>query len=306
MEEVNNKGGVKFLTQVTLLYSNEDTYINSYRPNTNFDNNIFNCIGRKNCKTSYRTLLKFDICSIPKDAIITRAILKLYVDYAHDSSVIGKFTPYAITSLWNERTVTWNNCPSFDPFLLGSTTSIGGVGWYEWDITNVMNAWFNKTHNNYGIVLKDNSKFDLSDKRLIGRKSIKCKQTSPFSPVISVYYDLPKPSYNKVTLIGRKFIDKSIFVKTSDDFLPTATFNTSEQSQVTFFIINTGQNPASIMLEISPNDIDYAVDNTVFEVLPGKTIAIVPRIFAKYTRLIYQSKNPLHRTSLNIIFQSCI
>lgn len=293
------------MTHLSTFYPSADTYIDSIHSSINYSNFIINWIGKKNCNTSYRTLLKFNISSIPCDAVITCATLKLYVDYADNPLRIGKFTPYAITAPWEEHTVTWKSCPSFDSLLSGSTESVGGVGWYQWDLTRILNAWFKKTQENYGILIKDNDKLILDSKRLIGRKNTKQNQYA-FRPVLCVFYDFPLPSCKEVTLVSRKFIDKSICVKTTDNFLPTIAFNTSHQSQVTFFVINTGPNPASLMLEIGPNDINYVIDDIVFDVLPEKTLAIVPRIFAKYARLIYKSKNPFLDTSLKIIFQSCI
>ena len=232
-------------------------------------------------------------------------MMQLYVDYAENPLRIGKFMPCAITSPWEENTVTWESCPSYDSCLCGSTESIGGVGWYNWDMTRIINSWLKKSQKNYGILIKDHENLILDSKRLIGIRNTKQNKFA-FRPVLCVSYDVPSPLYKDVTLASRIFIEKSICVKTTEDFLPSIAFNTSQQSQATFFVINTGLNPAFVMIEFGPNDIDYVASDMIFEVLPGKIIATVPMLFAKYTRLIYKSKNPSQDTELKIIFQSVV
>ena len=226
----------------------------------------------------------------------------MYVDYAQNPRVTGCFTPYLIIAPWREREVTWATCPAFDPCFAGSTANICDAGWYEWDITALSKAWHNRTYCNYGILLKGNEDSRSDSKRLISRHNTKSTDIS-LRPVLTVCYELQSDNCKKMVLTGRRFAEKAIIVKTSAQFVPTLAFDTSQQSQVTFFIKNIDAQPATLMYEVGPDKTDYVADRVAFEVLPGETIAIVPRIFGKYTRLLYKSAQEGQDTVLKITFQ---
>lgn len=286
------------------LYPKEEAYIDSDKPDKNFSNSIVVWLGREDKSTEYRVLLKFDCLErIPKEAGILSAKLRMYVDYAAHPKVTGRFAARQIEAPWKERKVTWNNCPDFADCDDAKAAYLGGIGWYEWDMTQLLRVWHREPHTNYGVLLLDTGCGRPSSKRLISIKNTK-SQDIHFRPYLQVCYDMPHKACDKVVLMARNFMEKSILVKTSAEFLPTNAFNTSQQSQVTFFIKNIDHYPAEIMYEVGPDEADYVLDDVIFEVLPGETIAVVPRIFGKYTRLIYRSQYENQDTVLKVTFQS--
>jgi hypothetical protein len=103
----------------------------------------------------YITLKPADWSSIPANARITDADLKLYqyATFGPDNFTIGL---YKITGDWNESTITWNLQPtsSTDAEITINITA-GAITWKSWDIDTLVQGWLDGTINNYGVVLKD-------------------------------------------------------------------------------------------------------------------------------------------------------
>ncbi|MFD3157157.1 DUF6385 domain-containing protein [Haloimpatiens sp. FM7330] len=112
------------------------------------------------------------------------------------------------------------------------------------------------------------------------------------------------PSTN-VNLAGRAFLESSDNGSTSITFNYTSKFITSQQSAVTFFVKNEGSYDAVVKLQISPDDSNYIDDSLEITVRAGEMKALVPMIFARYTRIAYKSSG-VNSTNLDIVMQGQI
>lgn len=116
-----------------------------------YDNGTLNPNGR-----IVRSLIKFDLSSLPAHATVQNAKLRVfyggYRDYANHVSTI---TAYRIVNDWTEGAVTWNNKP-------GSGTAYGSVaiaanqnwGWRELDVQVLVQGWVNRSIPNQGVMLR--------------------------------------------------------------------------------------------------------------------------------------------------------
>jgi len=117
-----------------------------------------------------RAFIRHNVAGIPANAIITSAVLRLTKfggnNTAHNLSV------HRVTRSWTEGSggcsgasggVTWINSETGTPWTLAggdfvaaaaATTSVGGDGQYEWDITSLVQDWVSGVHSNDGVVLK--------------------------------------------------------------------------------------------------------------------------------------------------------
>ena len=102
-----------------------------------------------------RSLVRFDIASLPPNQDISEATLRLYLvgswDYPGTSRTIRT---YRITSSWSESSVTWNNRPGYGGSYGSNSIVHGAWGWYEFDVTNLVRAWYDETYTNHGIMLR--------------------------------------------------------------------------------------------------------------------------------------------------------
>ena len=109
---------------------------------------------------------------------------------------------------------------------------------------------------------------------------------------------------SNVVLVGREFTETGQTVITANAFQCTAGQNTSQFNLVTFFVKNNGFFPANVRLEISPDNIDYILDDIDYTVGPGELKALIPMKFGKFTRVCYKSANIGLGTNLSIQMQA--
>lgn len=131
-----------------------DTYISNHTDsvNTNFNSAISLMAGNNNLGgwVDYYTLLKFTH-SLNSTDIISNATLRVYMIPLSGSNPLN-LTIQRLTQSWNDSNVTWNTKPSNDSvnwsykYFPDDT-----VGYYDFDITNLLQSWVNGTYPNYGI-----------------------------------------------------------------------------------------------------------------------------------------------------------
>ncbi|RLI00186.1 hypothetical protein DRO19_00005, partial [Candidatus Bathyarchaeota archaeon] len=129
-----------------------DTFADEYNPDLDRESETYLLVANK---TGYsgRAYILFNLSSIPSDAWISSALLKLY-HYGGTGTVGEQATIQArrVTSNWT--TITWNNQPSFSSEITAETTvTFGNYDWYSWEIKSDVQMWVNGSCPNYGTVL---------------------------------------------------------------------------------------------------------------------------------------------------------
>lgn len=102
-----------------------------------------------------RSLIKFDLASLPANQTITTATLRIYLVTSWDfPNTYRTITTYRVTSNWAENSITWNNAPGYGTPYGSKSIAHSAWGWYEFDVTNLVKSWVNGTYPNYGIMLR--------------------------------------------------------------------------------------------------------------------------------------------------------
>jgi hypothetical protein len=103
-----------------------------------------------------RSLIKFDLSSLPTNAAVQSAKLRAYyMGYWDYPNHVRTVTAYRITGDWTESGVTWDNKPS-------PGTAYGSVdipanddwGWRELDVRDLVQSWVNGSIANQGVMLR--------------------------------------------------------------------------------------------------------------------------------------------------------
>jgi len=162
--------------------------------------------------TAVRSLLQFDLSSIPSNAAITSAQLKLHYAYGSNTMQVTDVSVHRLTRNWVEGSgfgffdtirngATWttydgtnkwtNSGGDFDPAPEAIVRNISTIyGWYAWDITSLAQSWWNGNTPNYGVLLRSsieswsyavNRSFESSD-----------SQDPSKRPQLVVTYTVPK------------------------------------------------------------------------------------------------------------------
>ena len=150
-----------------------DTYISSYDPTVNDGNGQ-----RIRVKYSvFRSLIYFDLASIPTGSTVQSAKLRLYLDWYDDGkpTATPRVAVYKVLRGWEELQATWNKatsdiswgtagCESASDrsFSESGAAVISTVNtWYEWDITALVQDWVSNPAGNRGLILISNHAREL-------------------------------------------------------------------------------------------------------------------------------------------------
>jgi len=155
----------------TLQFSaTQDSYIDAGAPDSNYGSEDALYVESYDAQQR-RTLLQFDLSTIPPGAEVASATLKLY--YATNSHGFTGESPggriywaYRVTQPWTESGITWNKYDGTTSWTTagGDYTETGGASltmpgsmprWVEWDVTNIVEAWIEDSQPNYGFIIKD-------------------------------------------------------------------------------------------------------------------------------------------------------
>jgi hypothetical protein len=131
-----------------------DSTVESINPTTNYGTLAYCVVGNTTATTIIRTYIQFDLSTVPANAVVVDADLKLY----HGTNDSDNFTIglYKVTSDWDEDTIDWDNQPtcSVDAEITSDIIT-AAIAWESWDIDTLVQAWLYGSITNYGVVLKD-------------------------------------------------------------------------------------------------------------------------------------------------------
>lgn len=227
----------------------------------------------------YRSLLHFDLSSLPSNIEIQSCILNIYVTTVTDSTVQDLFTPYLVSSPWSELT-TWATQPVINYSIKGSSTPIKGTGPVTFDVTSLVKYWINSGIND-GLVIKSTETIQLSTKTFFSSNYTTNLGLRPF---LSIQYIDSYP----VTIFRRRFENVNGNFSTSSVPQASLPIDVSEIFDYTIFIQNTGVNLIDLTLEISPDGINFTKESQN-SVSPGELIALVSRYLTSSIRFVYSS-----------------
>ena len=138
----------------------DDAFVRSKDPNSSYGYNFSELeVGRNRPYQVCRTFLKFNtLPKLEKGAVITDARLNLYqYQFSADDGKGFRVSAHEVTSAWDQRTLTWNNQPSFKPealdYLTLENTNKMAVP-KTFDVTKLIRGWYNNPSSNHGIALK--------------------------------------------------------------------------------------------------------------------------------------------------------
>ncbi len=158
------------------LPADADTYIASEWPQQNFGDRQtlflgYNLVGEFPFGAQ-RTLLRFDVESnLPDEAFVKEAYLRLYLHHAspEDDEPMGTHL-HEIISAWDEHTVTWET----EPFVgeMRSENEVGvALGWYEWDVTELVRDWVADELDNHGMRVLGDERIQQRERAFYSREA---------------------------------------------------------------------------------------------------------------------------------------
>lgn len=243
---------------VLSLLPSDDTFIASAYPTTVFGSYHFLYMGVYVFPAdSYRTLVKFDLSSIPQGVNITEATLNLYI-FRKDVPGPEILSVFLNQSNFSQNTVTYLNAPAITPTGITATVTDADLNHFiSIDITQLAQQWRANPATNYGItIIGPENTYSL-----IGSYSTNFTDSSLY-PFLQVTYqdscNCTSDMINEVTQSGDYVINESNTILLNQRVLGT------------FSVENTGFTDGLAVLQIL-NGSSIWVDEKSAEVSPGQT-----------------------------------
>ena len=129
----------------------DDTYISQSAPSSNYSTADYMRFGNYNGGKCYGMVKFPNMMSLPPNAEILNAQLKLTFRSGQTSGAIGEV--YRISTPWNSSSTTWANSPSW----VGGyniTSWHNGFSYYEFQVGPIVRGWYDGSYSNNGFLFK--------------------------------------------------------------------------------------------------------------------------------------------------------
>lgn len=150
------EGTATFLSSGT----GSDSYLSEDRPNDKYGDAVTIRMDSELTK-QFRSVLRFDLSTLPVGAIVTNATLSIY-QIAGGKAPSFNFSIHALTRSWVEADVSWNKADSTSPWTTPggdylsqpfyTGTMVEMVGWFRFDLSNLVSLWVSGQMENNGLI----------------------------------------------------------------------------------------------------------------------------------------------------------
>lgn len=135
-----------------------------------------------------RFVIRFDLTSIPSNAVIESATLKLKVTGTYGFQ--REIAAHLVNQSWEELSVTWNSLSDqYNSAYNSSVLIYPAVTTAQWNLTNDVQSFVNGTANNFGWLFKDVNEDIQQNYWTFGSK----EATAQNQPVLEIIYSVSTP-----------------------------------------------------------------------------------------------------------------
>lgn len=156
---------------IGLLNAVADTSLFNLLPDQNFGDNTILYLFTPDWDMAI-TLVKFDLSSLPSDAVVIEATmwLNLVGSSGDDEATFGV---YLITSPWDEAAITWNSASDLTTSITGISSNMDDdLGWKSISgVGDYVQNWINDPLTNYGLMLRPLNESSTWERNFHSRES---------------------------------------------------------------------------------------------------------------------------------------
>ncbi len=149
---------VSALIQTDIVYTMDDTYVNSSAATINYDESALWIDG-----SVAEIWFRFDL-SDPSGYYVTQALLYTYILSSNASATVN--IQQGDTATWTETDLTWNTKPGYGSSLDSNT--ISAEGWQQWDLISTYSSAFSSADSYISYTITGTNKIQVEDKENSG------------------------------------------------------------------------------------------------------------------------------------------
>ncbi len=190
----------------------QDSYIDADNADVNYGSEVGLYVEAYDAKQR-RTLIQFDLSTIPSGVEITSATLKLYYATYSCSVVAGEspggrtYWAYQVTQPWTGSESSWSKYDGTNSWTTagGDYTETGGGNaimpssfptWVEFDVTTIVEAWVEDSQPNYGFLIKDGDEtLTVEDWVWASFRSSEYSSQADKNPILEITYTQSDPNF---------------------------------------------------------------------------------------------------------------
>ncbi len=139
-------------------YSHHGTDVWQCQPDANYEGDAMWLLGRNDGggwdPCFGWPYLRFDLsAAVPADATVVQAVLSMYLyeGYGDDQTAAS----HRVLGDWDEASLTYNSMPpDWSNGLYESQVLLTGLGWWDWDITQMATDWVADPQSNHGLAVQ--------------------------------------------------------------------------------------------------------------------------------------------------------
>ena len=164
-----------------------DSYISESKVNDNYDGMDYLLLDSETNRRLH-IVMRFDLSSMPIDAVVADATLWLYELPGSKGSDIG-FDVHPLSSAFVEDEVCWaknttattwiNPGGDYDPYSYGRFTVANDVGWFGMDVSKLVELWARGTTDNHGLILVSDAAGGDNQKMFQSSDDVDSPETNP-------------------------------------------------------------------------------------------------------------------------------
>lgn len=201
-----------------VLSASADNRLLQFSPNTSVPIDMLSVYDAPG--NDQRTIIQFDLATIPVDSIVDSATLRLYGLSYFGATSNTTVSAYRVSRAWTEAQATWNEASTGTPWTTPGGDFVGttgqsyaspygtwsgaqssSYGWYELDVTGLIREYYDGTQPNYGIGLDAPVGCQLTFVSSEGGAPYSGGDDQ-FPQLIVNYSPIPEPATGLLALIG--------------------------------------------------------------------------------------------------------
>lgn len=229
------------------INASQDSSITIYEPYANYGSETSLYINSF-LDHQQRSLVQFDLSSIPSGATISSATLKLYYGSHYGGSEAAPagrtYWAYRVTHSWTESGVTWDSYDGTNPWTTAGSdyTVTDGASltmpsslpvWVQWDVTDIVSAWIEDGQPNYGFLIRDADETQNMETFNALFRSREYTNIADLNPTLEIVYTgQAEPTIESCDASGNA---KTQFAPNEDVYVKGINFPTSSTSYLYIF-----------------------------------------------------------------------
>lgn len=271
----------------------KSTYISNGRQ----DKDAFCCpeffVGNK-LRHTFCSLLQFDLPQLLEGTELISGVLNLFLNGNHYLDTERTMGVFQIVSYWDEKRVKWSTQPTTIECPVACIRINDQCQTFlSLNITTLVNDWYTNRAVNFGIMLSIfESESTNSRISFISGNA----ENSLYWPNLELEF------HNVAFQKCSQPLDLTIHTVSSDVIQTTKPLNLL-MFDYTYNVINTGNQPAQVYLQVSADGVHWLTQSALYTLLPQECVALVPATICRYSHLCYQSLSWGNDTNLTIIIQ---